>query len=119
MLVADDMAVERVRRELETHAALENPLTAFYFWNRTRREMAEYTFSMITRSGAWPVAPFLDRDLVQYLLSLPAALLMEKDFHNETLRHAYPEWAAMPFEEKGALLHAGWFSATLLAASRR
>ena len=102
-LLAEEVAIERIRRELEIHAALENPLTAFYFWNRTRREIAEYSFSMISRGGTGvPVAPFLDRDLVEYLLSLPAALFIDKDFHDETLRRAYPEWAAIPFEKKEA-----------------
>jgi hypothetical protein len=96
-----DAARSRIAKELEHHREAANPLSAFYFWNRTRREIAEYSFSMLG-TVADPVAPYLDRDLASYLLSLPAALVVDHRFHEDTIRHAYPQWSDVPYETRGA-----------------
>lgn len=97
----DDAAVRRVARELDQHQDSHNPLTAFYFWNRTRREISEYTFSLLSAAAA-PVAPFLDPDLMQFLLGLPAEFMLDKRFHDDALATSYPAWQAFPFEDKSA-----------------
>lgn len=96
-----NVALQRIVAALEEHADVANPLTAFYFWNRTRREIAEYTFSMLS-SVAVPVAPYLNKTLVQFLLSLPAEMVLDKRFHDETIHHAFPHWRHIAFERRVA-----------------
>ncbi|MBK8018466.1 MAG: hypothetical protein IPK20_18215 [Betaproteobacteria bacterium] len=91
------VARERIIRELASHADCHNPLTSFYFWNRTRREIALYTFSMF-EGIAQPVAPFLDDDLVPFLLALPAEHVIDHTFHTETISAAYPRWSHIEYE---------------------
>jgi asparagine synthetase B (glutamine-hydrolysing) len=98
-LLRYEVARERLTNELVRWQHSDNPLTVFYFMNRTRREIAEYTFSMLGRS-AGVVAPFLDRTLVEFLLSLPSDMVIDKRFHTDTIVRSYPQWAHLPFEDK-------------------
>lgn len=96
--VSEERAIERLKSELARHADAPNPCGSFIFWNRTRREIALSPFSVLK---AFPVhTPYLDAALVDFLSSLPAEMFLDHTFHDETIRTAYPEWAAIPFGEK-------------------
>lgn len=103
-----DRAVARVAKALRRHLDAPNPVASFYFWNRTRREIALYTYGMY-RSDSVVYAPYLDHDLFDYLMGLPADLMVDKQFHSRTIAKAYPEWAnvryALRDDDPGA---AGW-----------
>jgi asparagine synthetase B (glutamine-hydrolysing) len=99
-LVSDERAVARIGAELERHADAANPCASFFFWNRTRREIALSPFSLF---GTFRVyAPYLDHDLVDFLSSLPAELLLDHSFHDETIAQSYPEWSHIPYAVKKA-----------------
>jgi asparagine synthase (glutamine-hydrolysing) len=93
------MAVKRLAREIAKHAATHNPVTSFYFWNRTRRKIALTPYAML---AAIPnvISPFLDHELFDFLISLPAEIIVDHSFHTDTIRLAYPEFASIPFEDK-------------------
>jgi hypothetical protein len=94
----ENRAVERLAAELRRHADAPNPCGSFFFWNRTRREIALSPFSIF---GAFQVfAPFLDHDLVDFLTGLPAELFLDHTFHDQAIAQAYPEWAHVPFAVK-------------------
>jgi asparagine synthetase B (glutamine-hydrolysing) len=96
--LGEERAIERLAAELRRHADAPNPCGSFFFWNRTRREVALAPFSLF---GAFRVfAPFLDHDVVDFLAGLPAALFLDHTFHDEALARAYPEWAHLPFAVK-------------------
>ncbi len=94
----EDRAVARLAVELEKHAAMPNPCGSFYFSNRTRREIALSPFAIF---GDLKVhAPYLDVDLVDFLSSLPAEMLLDHTFHDDTIAQAYPQWAHLSYSQK-------------------
>jgi hypothetical protein len=92
-----DRALEAVIRELKSVSCYASPLSMFYFWNRTRREVALFTLGMMP-SRTTIYCPYLDRDLFDYLASLPVSLTITKSFHQKTIAEAYPEFADIPYE---------------------
>jgi hypothetical protein len=94
-----EIALEIVRAELRRHMDAANPLGSFFFWNRTRREVALVPYCLYSGIDE-VIAPFLDRDLLDFLSSLPMAMMVDRKFHTETIRRAYPEYAHLPFWEK-------------------
>jgi asparagine synthetase B (glutamine-hydrolysing) len=96
--LGEERAVERLTAELRRHAGAPNPCGSFFFWNRTRREIALSPFSIF---GAFRVfAPFLDHDVVDFLGALPADLFLDHTFHDQVIAQAYPRWAHLPYAVK-------------------
>jgi hypothetical protein len=94
-----DVAVERVREELENHVEAVNPLWSFLFWNRQRRGMGSIPYA-IFRDIPVVHAPFLDHALHDFLSTVDRAWVVKKRLHDETIRRSYPEWADVPYEDK-------------------
>jgi len=92
-----ELAVERVSRELAKHTSAANPLSSFYFWNRTRRGVSLIPFSILPEAGITAVTPYLDHDLFEFLASFPADMYLDKMFHTETIRKMYPEYNDIPY----------------------
>jgi len=88
---------EVVREHLHAH----NPVTSFFFWNRTRRKIALTPYAML--SGQFTVfAPYLDHELFDFLASLPTRFIMDHSFHTEAILAGYPAWRQIRFEDKKA-----------------
>lgn len=98
--VGPEVAVERLTAELKRHADSPNPVRSFYFWNRTRRAVALLPFGVLKDFRVH--APYLDHDLYDFLTSLPPDIVLDHQFHTETIRIAYPQHRAIPFEQKQA-----------------
>lgn len=96
-----ELAVSHLQSEIEKHFGAPNPVGSFFFWNRTRREIALVPYGLL---GSLPkvFSPYLDHDLYDFLVSLPAAMLADQTFHTDTLRRAYPQYAHIPYEDKKA-----------------
>jgi asparagine synthase (glutamine-hydrolysing) len=93
------LALERMTSEVARHLDVHNPATSYFFWNRTRRKIAQSPYGML--AGPFTVyAPYLDHDLFDFLAALPAELIMDHHFHTEVIQTAYPGWAHLPFEDK-------------------
>jgi asparagine synthase (glutamine-hydrolysing) len=82
-------ALARVREVLATHAEHPSPVASFLFWNRTRREVALYTFGMFSHETT-VFAPYLDHAVFDFLVSLPGEMLLDKQFHTDTISYAFP-----------------------------
>jgi len=95
-----DLAIQQLALELGRHAHAPNPVGSFYFYNRTRRTIAMASFNMLGRK-AKPLTPYLDRELYDFLSSLPAHFFLDHQFHTHTILRAYPRYAHIPFEAKG------------------
>lgn len=95
------LAIERLVAELETHVDAPNPLGSYRFWNRTRRTVALAPFSLLAGVAAVR-APFLDDDLYDFLASLPAELLVSRNFHSDTIGRSYPRFAHLRYEDSAA-----------------
>jgi asparagine synthetase B (glutamine-hydrolysing) len=92
-----DLAVERLQQELARHQDAPNPLVSFYFWTRGRHVAAMQPFSIAWRSGVMAVTPYLDHDLVEFLLALPWEINVDKPFHDDAINRAYPAFRDMPY----------------------
>lgn len=98
--VGPELAVERLTTELNKHADSPNPVRSFYFWNRTRRAAALLPFGVLKDFQVH--TPYLDHDLYDFLTSLPPEIVLDHQFHTETIQMAYPQHRAIPFEQKKA-----------------
>lgn len=91
-----ETAVSRIAAELARHREAANPVGSFFFWNRTRREIALIPLGILAEIPRVEM-PYLDHDLWDFLSSLPARLLLDRRFHTDTISRAYPEYAACPY----------------------
>jgi asparagine synthase (glutamine-hydrolysing) len=99
-LAARDRAVARLADELAKHVDAASPTSAFYFWNRTRRETALVPFSLL--SGVTVLAPFLDRAVVAFLASVPEDVVADGTLHDEAISRAFPAYADLAYAPRGA-----------------
>lgn len=86
--------------ELRLHLGRPNPLKSFYFWNRSRRATGLLPFRILAGQVAY--APYLDRDLLSYLLGLPPAVTADRQLHNRAIALVDPVIGAIPYEDKQA-----------------
>lgn len=95
-----ELAVSHLEKEIATHLDSPNPVGSFFFWNRTRREIALVPYGLL---GDVPkvYAPFLDHDLYDFLTGLPVEMLIDHTFHSDAISRGYPEHAGLPYEDKG------------------
>ena len=94
-----EIAAGRVETELKRYVEAANPMAAFIFWNRTRREIALFPYGLL-RKIQRVYAPFLDHDLYEHLAALPARMLLDRKLHDDAMRIAYPCAAAIPYSSK-------------------
>lgn len=93
-----DRAISHFARELPHYAEAPNPVGAFTLFNRTRRNTALQPCRIFNRFP-YVYCPYLDHALYDFLASLPARILLDHAFHTDTIRRAYPRYAALPFGE--------------------
>jgi len=94
------LAVGALTAELHRHAHQPNPVGSFALWNRLRRSFALIPYRLYS-SVADVFAPYLDRDLLDFVTSLPAEMLLGRQFHIDVIHRAFPKFAHLPFA-------AGW-----------
>jgi asparagine synthase (glutamine-hydrolysing) len=91
-----ETAHDRIVDELGRYADAANPSTMFFFWNRTRREIALAPFGVL--SGVETCfCPYLDHELFDFLASLPPEVTLDRAFHTETIERTYPTFAHVPY----------------------
>ena len=96
-----EKAVDHLTNEIKRHAGHPNPVASFYFWNRTRRCIAVSPFRLFN-SSINIVTPYLENELFDFLFSLPAEMMLDHKFHDETISFAFPEFAHIPYEDKNS-----------------
>jgi asparagine synthase (glutamine-hydrolysing) len=99
-----DAAFERFREEFLRHANAPNPVSSFYFWNRTRRHIALAPYALLGPTHD-VYSPYLDNDLFDFLASLPARMLVDRTFHTEAIHRAFPHVSHIPWAiaERGGM----------------
>lgn len=93
-------AAALIDAELRQHLGRPNPLKSFYFWNRSRRATGLLPFKIL--GGQVAYAPYLDKELLSYLLGLPPAATADRELHNRAIALADPAIGAIPYEDKQA-----------------
>lgn len=106
------LAKQALIDELKKHAETPNPVSQYYFWNRTRRNIALSTWRLLA-NGNHVLAPYLDGELYDFLSSLPASYTKDKKFHTETISSDFPNHAFIPYEKKGETQSQFYFSVYL------
>ena len=91
-------AIERLVQEALRHAPGPNPTSSFFFWNRTRREVALSPYGIMRSVKVY--APYLDRDVFTLLAGLPASMLMDRALHTDAIARAYPAVAGVRYEAR-------------------
>lgn len=91
-----DVAVERVIKEVEPHLEAVNPPRSFYFWNRTRREVALCPFNLLPQDMVVHT-PYLDCNLFDFLSRLPPQITSGREFHDKVIAYAYPQYSGIPY----------------------
>jgi asparagine synthase (glutamine-hydrolysing) len=101
----EEIARDRLREELSRHVQHPNPARSFYFWNRTRREIALVPFMLL---GELDVStPYLHPRLWRFLDGLPYEMVADRRFHDQTIAIAYPQHNVIPYEDKSTERHTG------------
>jgi asparagine synthase (glutamine-hydrolysing) len=95
-----DEALERIAVELQRYEEATNPCTMFFFWNRTRREIALAPFSILAGVETC-FCPYLDHELYDFLTSLPPEITIDRAFHTDTIALAHPSAQSVPYAVPG------------------
>jgi hypothetical protein len=98
-----DIAIHRILCELEKHRTAANPLTSFFFWNRTRRFDSTNPYGMYSDLRT-VYAPFLDHGVFEHLASLPPQFNRGGWLHDEVIAKAYPRYSHIPYEAESSKL---------------
>ncbi len=93
-----ETAAARLTTEVQKYSNCANPVSAFYFWNRTRRKIALIPYGILN-SVEYTYSPYLDRDLFDFLVSLPFSALADNTLHTRVIEKAYPQFSDLPFEK--------------------
>ncbi len=92
-------ALEKVSEELRKHLKAPDPISSFYFWNRTRRDIGSSAFALLRQRGQTVYAPFLDPDLSRFLAGLRPSITVDHRLHTDVIARAYPEHADIPYAD--------------------
>lgn len=98
--VSETLAKQRVEEELASHLTRHNPVTSYYFWNRTRRCVAGSPLCLFG-DPARVLMPFTDTDFWELAFALPASLQSDHRFHKRLIARTYPEWSKTPYAGSG------------------
>jgi len=90
-------AIDRLSSELQRFESFPDPYTAFMFFNRTRREISLIPHGVMSATGR-VMCPYLDSDVVDFLLSLPVEVTRGGSFHSDTIAQTYPQYADIPYD---------------------
>jgi asparagine synthase (glutamine-hydrolysing) len=94
-----DRAIARIAREVKARMDEPDPVASFFFWNRTRREVALSPYALL-RSDQPVFAPFLDSALFDFLASLPIEMTLDRRLHSDAIARAYPEVQDIRYERR-------------------
>lgn len=94
----EEAAISRIAQAVRAFDAAPDPYQAFWFWNRTRREIA-FVSTGIHGPAARVACPFLAPEFVDLGLSLPFAVTRDQRLHDDAIARAYPAFADIPYAE--------------------
>ncbi|WP_137110105.1 hypothetical protein [Rhodobacter sp. SY28-1] len=93
----EEAAIARISDAIRAFEAAPDPYQAFWFWNRTRREIS-FVSTGILGGAAMVACPFLSPEFVELGLSLPFSVTRDQRLHDDAIAQAYPDFADIPYE---------------------
>jgi len=96
-------ALERVAAEFRRHLKAPDPISSFYFWNRTRRDIAASPLRILRPGTQTVLLPYLDTDLYALLGSLTPDMTADHKLHDDVIATAFPEFNTVPYGRKNRL----------------
>jgi hypothetical protein len=93
----EEAAIDRISQAIRVFQDAPDPYQAFWFWNRTRREIS-FVSTGILGGAAMVACPFLSPEFVDLGLSLPFSVTRDQRLHDDAIAQAYPEFADIPYE---------------------
>jgi asparagine synthase (glutamine-hydrolysing) len=105
--LAAALPLERIAGALESMAGEPNPLSSFFFWSRTRREIALGPYRMLC-GNAVVHSPYVDARIFDMLMGMPAAAFVDHTFHTDAINLAFPEYRHLPYAGKAPDGTLGW-----------
>jgi asparagine synthase (glutamine-hydrolysing) len=100
-------AYEIFRNVLVESDALMGADRVHYFYLRYRIPRMTLNGVELVRSRAWVRMPFCDRDLVEYMLTVPAGYRFERYLMEKAFIQAFPGLAKVPYTSTGLPLYTG------------
>jgi asparagine synthase (glutamine-hydrolysing) len=92
-----EAAIDRIAQAIRVFEAAPDPYQAFWFWNRTRREIS-FVSTGILGGAAMIACPFLSPEFVELGLSLPFSVTRDQRLHDDAIAQAYPDFADIPYD---------------------
>ena len=100
-IAPEDEVIDLIGVELEKYRDQPNPITSFTFHNWGRRSISLNPLG-ICRANRSIGLPFMDRDLVNWSLSIPAEWCFERDIQTEACHRLFPKFRELPFAIEGS-----------------
>jgi len=97
--LANAAPLSRIAQALESMGGEPNPVSAFFFWNRTRREIALGPYRMLC-NNAVVHSPYVDAGVYDLLMGMPAATFVDHTFHTDAINLAFPQHRHLPYAGK-------------------
>ncbi|MGD2093766.1 MAG: hypothetical protein PVH77_02040 [Phycisphaerales bacterium] len=101
-----EKAVAKLAEELQNHTYAPNPVSSFYFWNRTRRSIALCPFALCNGVD-YLYTPYLDKEVFDFLTSISGDIFVDSTFHRDTISQAFTEYIDIPYASKNTVLVRG------------
>lgn len=92
-----DAAIARIAASIRHFDAAPDPYQAFWFWNRTRREIS-FVSTGVLGGAAMVACPFISPEFVELGLSLPFSVTCDQKLHDDAIAQAFPAFADIPYE---------------------
>jgi asparagine synthase (glutamine-hydrolysing) len=90
-------ALEKVNDEFRKYLDAADPISSFYFWNRTRRDIGCSAFALVRRHCDKLYTPYLDPDLVRFLSGISPTMTVDHRLHTDTIAKAFRTFADIPY----------------------
>ncbi|MEF3692043.1 MAG: hypothetical protein V3574_03250, partial [Candidatus Moraniibacteriota bacterium] len=94
--ISRENAIIALIEELQKYSDYPNPVSQFYFWNRTRRSISLNPI-LVLGHKKHVFFPYLDASVYDFLISLPVEYVLEKSFHTMAISYTFPEFDHIPY----------------------
>jgi asparagine synthase (glutamine-hydrolysing) len=94
----EDAALGLLVDELKRHREAANPLTSFNFWNWNRRATALWPLGLANQRTEIRT-PFLDRDLYDFVASIPACVVLESEPQSGAIKTKFKKIGDIPHND--------------------